>query len=82
MTSEIILAFLFLALMVFVYVVIRLYSGIIRHLTTELVNLKAFSMGVPRETHVPPKAVIPKKVDEDFGVLTDEPVLEEEEEDY
>ncbi|MBU0598815.1 hypothetical protein KKF61_07585 [Patescibacteria group bacterium] len=81
MTSEIILASLFLAALVFVYFVIRLYSEIIRQLTTIISDLKAFSMGVP-QPRVEPQAVILPDVDEDFGILRTsiEPEVPEEDE--
>ena len=88
MTSEFILAFLFLALLVFVYITIRLYSGIIQHLTSVISNLKAFSMGVPQETNASPRYIVPPEIDEDFGVLRKSAVppessgTEEAEEDF
>jgi hypothetical protein len=45
-----ILAFLFIAMLCFVYFETKLYIGVIKHLTKVLSELKAFSMGNPLST--------------------------------
>ena len=81
MTSEFILAFLFLAQLVFIYFTIRLYSGIIRHLTNVISDLKAFSMGKPEENKGAERWSMPPKVDEDYGVQKEEAEEPEDAED-
>jgi hypothetical protein len=62
-----VLAFLFVALLVFIYFETKQYIGVIRHLTRVISDLKAFSMGKPEEKDVTPNPMKPPS-DPDFGL--------------
>lgn len=70
-----ILAFLFVALLVFVYFENRQYIKIIEHLTSELSALKAFSLGAPPREEpykVTTLEEIERLADEDFGEVAED----------
>jgi hypothetical protein len=79
----ILLSVLFLALLAFLYLQNRQFLDVIRHLTTVLSDLKAFSMGKAEET--PKKFIPPIPVEPDFGegrILSGEEVPPSEEEGF
>ncbi len=71
MTALYILAFLFIALLAFVYLLNRQYISIVKHLTSRFSELKAFTLGTSIQE--PERAVtlaeIQEQVDEDFGEI-------------
>ena len=70
MGTNLILSAILLAVLIFLYVESRLFVSVVRLLTTELADIKAFSMGMAKDESLVPETeplFAPDFPDPDFG---------------